>query len=82
MKNNYYKIILSFILLIFLATGCTQTGKKVKGFKHDTPLIKTDVKKNWKKINKKRWKIGPYSLWGRCKKIFKKKKKIFWKREK
>ena len=26
-------------------TGCAQPGKKVKGFKHDTPLIKTDVKK-------------------------------------
>ena len=45
MEKNYYKIIISFILIIFFLTGCTQTGKKVKGFKHDTPLIKTDVKK-------------------------------------
>ena len=45
MKNNYHKIILSFILIIFFVTGCAQPGKKVKGFKHDTPLIKTDVKK-------------------------------------
>ena len=45
MITNYYKIIISFIFVIFFVTGCAQPGKKVKGFKHDTPLIKTDVKK-------------------------------------
>jgi PBP1b-binding outer membrane lipoprotein LpoB len=41
---NYYKLVASFIFIIFFITGCAQPGKKVKGFKHDTPLIKTDVK--------------------------------------
>ena len=32
MKMNYYKLILSFIFIIFFITGCAQPGKKVKGF--------------------------------------------------
>ena len=44
MRTNYYKIIISLIFVTFLVTGCAQPGKKVKGFKHNTPLIKTDVK--------------------------------------
>ena len=44
MRMNYYKIIISLIFVTFLVTGCAQPGKKVKGFKHNTPLIKTDVK--------------------------------------
>ena len=59
MEKNYYKIIISFILIIFFLTGCTQTGKKVKGFKHDTPLIKTDVKKLGKAELEKDAKMGP-----------------------
>ena len=39
MRMNYYKIIISLIFVTFLVTGCAQPGKKVKGFKHNTPLI-------------------------------------------
>ena len=39
MNMNYYKLVASFIFIIFFITGCAQPGKKVKGFKHDTPLI-------------------------------------------
>ena len=46
MIKNYLKTILSLIILVLFVSGCTTTGKKgSKGFKHDTPLIKTDVKK-------------------------------------
>ena len=59
MKKNYYKIIISFIFIIFFITGCAQPGKKVKGFKHDTPLIKTDVKELGKAELEKDVKMGP-----------------------
>ena len=46
MNKNYLKKFIGFILLVVLVSGCTATGKKAKtkGFKHDTPLIKEDVK--------------------------------------
>ena len=46
MKKSYLKIFASFIIVGLLVAGCTATGKKkaTKGFKHNTPLIKTDVK--------------------------------------
>ena len=74
MKNNYYKIILSFILIIFFMTGCAQPGKKVKGFKHDTPLIKTDVKKIGKAEIEKDAKMGPVPAEADTTKFVKKKK--------
>ena len=59
MEKNYYKIIISFVFIIFFITGCAQPGKKVKGFKHDTPLIKTDVKELGKEQLEKDVKMGP-----------------------
>ena len=50
MIKNYSKKLIGFILLSVLVSGCATTGKKgSKGFKHDTPLIKTDVKTMGKK---------------------------------
>ena len=49
MNNKILKTFPLFIAFLFLMTACTQQGKKVKIFKHDTPLIKTDVKKLGKK---------------------------------
>ena len=48
-KKSYFKIFTSFIVIGLLVTGCTATGKKkgTKGFKHNTPLIKTD---EWTKL--------------------------------
>ncbi len=74
MKNNYHKIILSFILIIFFMTGCAQPGKKVKGFKHDTPLIKTDVKKIGKAEIEKDAKMGPVPAEADTTKFIKRKK--------
>ena len=47
MKFKSFKLLALFPLLLFMLSGCetTQLGKKSKKvFKHDTPLIKQDVK--------------------------------------
>ena len=62
MKSNYFKPIINLILLVFVLSACTATGtgKKVsKGLKHDTPLIKDDVKKLGKAEVDKTVKMGP-----------------------
>ena len=71
---NYHKIIISFIFIIFFVTGCTQPGKKVKGFKHNTPLIKTDVKKFGKEQLEKDAKMGPIPVEADVIKLQKRKK--------
>ena len=48
MNSKALNIIISLLLMSFVLSGCTQTtskGKKKVIFKHDTPLIKEDVKK-------------------------------------
>ena len=55
-------------------TGCAQPGKKVKGFKHDTPLIKTDVKKIGKAEIEKDAKMGPVPVEADVVKLQKRKK--------
>ena len=57
-SNDSVKKIL-LILIVFFITGCAQPGKKVKGFKHDTPLIKTAVKELGKEQLEKDVKMGP-----------------------
>ena len=74
MITNYYKIIISFIFVIFFVTGCAQPGKKVKGFKHDTPLIKTDVKEFGKAELEKDAKMGPIPVEADVVKLQKRKK--------
>ena len=74
MITNYYKIIISFIFVIFFVTGCAQPGKKVKGFKHDTPLIKTDVKEFGKAELEKDAKMGPVPVEADVVKLQKRKK--------
>jgi type IV pilus assembly protein PilQ len=71
---NYYKLVASFIFIIFFITGCAQPGKKVKGFKHDTPLIKTDVKEFGKAEIEKDAKMGPVPVEADVVKLQKRKK--------
>ena len=71
---NYYKLVASFIFIIFFITGCAQPGKKVKGFKHDTPLIKTDVKEFGKAEIEKDAKMGPVPVEADVIKLQKRKK--------
>ena len=56
--------------------------KKVKGFKHDTPLIKTDVKKIGKAEIEKDAKMGPVPAEADTTKFVKRKKNIICKRKK
>ncbi len=47
MNLKLFKLLISLIFLSFALSGCAQDMskfKKKKGFKHDTPLIKEDVK--------------------------------------
>ncbi len=74
MNMNYYKLVASFIFIIFFITGCAQPGKKVKGFKHDTPLIKTDVKEFGKAEIEKDAKMGPVPVEADVVKLQKRKK--------
>ena len=55
-----------------------QTGKKKsKPFKHNTPLIKTDVKKLGKNRIEKSAEMGPIPVEGDVIKLKKRKKNIF-----
>ena len=62
MQKSYFKIIFNLSLVGLFLASCTltQSGKKSpKVFKHDTPLIKTDVKKLGKKEIDKMVDMGP-----------------------
>ena len=48
MNCRSLKILFSLVFLLFVLSGCAEQMKKAKQkrvFKHDTPLIKQDVKK-------------------------------------
>ena len=76
MKKSYIKIFTSFIIVGLLAAGCTATGKKKssKVFKHNTPLIKTDVKEMGKAEIDKMAEMGPTPVEGDVVKLKKRKK--------
>ena len=62
-KKNITIFILPFLILVL--TGCAdKLAKKSKSFKHDTPLIKTDVKKLGKKEIEKSVEMGPIPVEG------------------
>jgi type IV pilus assembly protein PilQ len=68
------KISLIFIPLLFLMlTGCAEKMAK-KTFKHNTPLIKTDVKQLGKKELEKSAEMGPIPIEGDVVKLKKRKK--------
>ena len=62
MIKNYFKTFTSLILLGLMISGCGGVGigkKGNKAFKHDTPLIKTDVKKMGSAEVDKTVEMGP-----------------------
>ena len=76
MKFKSFKLLALFPLLLFLLSGCEtmQVGKKSKKvFKHDTPLIKQDVKILGKKELEKSAAMGPIPIEGDIKKLEKRK---------
>ena len=69
-KIKIFSIIFSMALLVL--TGCAQKYAK-KGFKHDTPLIKQDVKKLGKQELDKSAEMGPVPVEGDVIKLEKRK---------
>ena len=61
-KIKLFSIIFSVALLVL--TGCSSKKHAKKGFKHDTPLIKQDVKKLGKKELEKSAEMGPVPVEG------------------
>ena len=73
-KTNF-KIFVNVILIGLFLSGCTSMGKKgTKGFKHDTPLIKTDVKKLGQAEVDKSVEMGPIPVEADVIKLKKRKK--------
>ena len=75
MTKTYFKIFVNFILIGLFLAGCTPMAKKgTKGFKHDTPLIKTDIKKLGKMEVDKSVDMGPIPVEADVVKLKKRKK--------
>ena len=74
MNNKLFNIIFVFSILVLFLTGCTQSGKfGKKTFKHNTPLIKDDVKKTGKIEVDKTVAMGPMPVEGDIEKLEKRK---------
>ena len=71
LKVKIFSIIFSMALLVL--TGCSSQKHAKKGFKHDTPLIKQDVKKLGKKELEKSAEMGPVPVDGDVIKLEKRK---------
>ena len=67
MNCRLLKILFSLVFLLFALNGCAEQMKKMKQkktFKHDTPLIKQDVKKLGKIEVEKSTKMWPTPVEG------------------
>ena len=76
MKFKSIKLLAIFPLMLLLLSGCEtlKVGKKsIKTFKHNTPLIKQDVKALGKKELEKSAEMGPMPIEGDVKKLKKRK---------
>ena len=73
MNIKFTKNIIFFSVLILVLNGCT-ANKKLGTFKHNTPLIKENVKELGKKEVEKTVEMGPTPLEGNIKKLKKRKK--------
>ena len=76
MNCKSLKILFSLVFLLFVLSGCAEQMKKMKKkktFKHDTPLIKQDVKKLGRIEVKKTAEMGPIPVEGDVTKLQKRK---------
>ena len=73
MNIKFIKNIIFFSVLILVLNGCT-ANKKLGTFKHNTPLIKENVKELGQKEVQKTVEMGPTPLEGDFKKLQKRKK--------
>ena len=79
MNFKSFKLLTIFSLLLLLLNGCEtlkagKSKKSMKVFKHNTPLIKEDVKTLGKKEIEKSAKMGPTPIEGDVKKLKKRRK--------
>ena len=68
MNIKFIKNIIFFSVLILVLNGCT-ANKKLGTFKHNTPLIKENVKELGRKEVQKTVEMGPTPLEGDFKKL-------------
>ena len=75
MNTKFLKFFALLVFSIVFLNGCTQ-GKfsKSKAFKHNTPLIKDDIRKKGKEEIKKTIEMGPQPVLGDTSKLEKRKK--------
>jgi type IV pilus assembly protein PilQ len=75
MNIKKIKLVSSFLVLLVALTNCTSTGqfKKSKPFKHNTPLIKDNIKKSGQTEIAKTLEMGPKPIFGDTTKLNKRK---------
>ena len=75
MNIKFLKIFALLVFSIVFLNGCTQGQlSKSKGFKHNTPLIKDDIRVKGKKEIEKTVEMGPQPVLGDTDKLEKRKK--------
>jgi len=76
MNIKQIKLASSFLVLLFALTNCTSDGKfkKSKPFKHNTPLIKENIKKSGQTEIAKTLEMGPKPIFGDTTQLNKRKK--------
>ena len=71
--KNFINLFVFLFLILFL-NGCQTSNKVNKPFKHNTPLIKGDVRKTGKAEVEKTVEMGPKPVIGDTRKLQKRKK--------
>ena len=76
MSIKKIKIIPLFLILLVVLSNCTSTGKfkKAKPFKHNTPLIKENIKEAGQSEIAKTLEMGPKPVFGDTTNLNKRKK--------
>ena len=76
MNIKQFKFIFSLLVLLLFLSNCTSTGqfKKAKPFKHNTPLIKENIKKSGQSEIAKTLEMGPKPVFGDTTNLNKRKK--------
>ena len=72
--KNPIKFVVVFLILVVSLTGCQSIKKSKQPFKHNTPLIKNDIKKEGQAEIAKTLEMGPKPVEGDVKKLQKRKK--------
>ena len=76
MNIKQFKFISSLLVLLLFLSNCTSTGqfKKAKPFKHNTPLIKENIRKSGQSEIAKTLEMGPKPVFGDTTNLNKRKK--------